>query len=60
LSPIGSKLLSLGALLAALERDFPVVYVEALEYKVDFAALERQRTQPGILVHLWLKGEAYG
>jgi len=60
LSPIGSKLLSLGALLAALERDFPVVYVEALEYKVDFATLDRQRTEPGILVHLWLKGEAYG
>ena len=60
LSPIGSKLLSLGALLAALERGFQVVYVEAVEYKVDFDALERHRQEPGTLAHLWLQGEAYG
>lgn len=59
LSPIGSKLLSLGALMAAMERDFPVVYVEAINYKfapeqgVKYSTEER-------LVHLWLKGEAYG
>jgi hypothetical protein len=59
LSPLGSKLLSMGALLAALEREFPVVYVEAIAYKVDFALLEKRRQEPGSLVHLWLKGEAY-
>lgn len=59
LSPIGSKLLSMGALLAALERDFPVVYVEAISYKVDFAKLDQHRQTPGSLVHLWLEGEAY-
>jgi hypothetical protein len=59
LSPIGSKLLSMGALLAALERDFPVVYVEAIAYKVDFGTLDQHRQGPGSLVHLWLEGEAY-
>ena len=43
LSPIGSKLLSMGALLAALKRDFPVVYVEAVAYNVDFEKLDRSR-----------------
>jgi hypothetical protein len=59
LSPIGSKLLSMGALLAALERNFPVVYVEAIAYKVDFKLLEQHRQEPGALVHLWLEGAAY-
>jgi len=59
LSPLGSKLLSMGALLAALEREFPVVYVEAIAYKVDFALLEKRRQERGSLVHLWLQGEAY-
>ena len=58
LSPIGSKLLSMGALLAALEKDFPIIYVEAAGYSVDLAKLEKRR-EPGPLVHLWLKGEAY-
>lgn len=59
LSPVGSKLLSLGALLAALERDFPVIYVEAAAYKVNFGALDKHRQESGSLVHLWLGGEAY-
>lgn len=59
LSPIGSKLLSMGALLAALERDFPVVYVEAVAYKVDLDRLDKRRQEPGSLVHMWLEGEAY-
>src|SRR5207244_4368050 len=32
LSPIGSKVLAIGAMMAAMERDLPVVYVEALAY----------------------------
>lgn len=59
LSPIGSKLLSLGALMAAIERDFPVVYVEALNYQ--FTPSVPNQDFPGDrLVHLWLEGEAYG
>lgn len=59
LSPIGSKLLSLGALMAAIERDFPVVYVEALNYKFTPGDGIQEFTGDK-LVHLWLKGEAYG
>jgi hypothetical protein len=59
LSPLGSKLLSLGAMLAAIEYDFPVVYVEAVEYKVNFGDLESSRMSTGPLVHLWLSGEVY-
>jgi len=59
LSPIGSKLLSLGSLMAAIERDFPVVYVEALNYK--FTPTVANHDSAGTrLVHLWLAGEAYG
>jgi hypothetical protein len=60
LSPLGSKALSLGALMAALERDFTVMYVESIGYAVDFARIEAVRTrQPSDIVHVWLHGEAY-
>jgi hypothetical protein len=59
LSPVGSKALAVGALMAALERDFTVMYVEALGYLVDFDSLERERAaHPTELVHVWLHGEA--
>jgi hypothetical protein len=47
--------------MAALERDFTVMYVEAIGYAADFALLDsRPNTPSGELVHLWLHGEAYG
>lgn len=58
LSPIGSKCLALGALLAALERDFPVAYVEALSYSVG-ASVPSTLSNPPEPVHLWLTGEVY-
>jgi hypothetical protein len=61
LSPVGSKALSLGALMAALERNFTVMYVEAIGYTADFELLDSRPAAPsGELVHLWLHGEAYG
>ncbi len=57
LSPLGAKVLSIGALMAALERDFPILYVEALSYSAGgelFTAADR-----GDLVHVWVEGEAY-
>ena len=61
LSPVGSKALSLGALMAALERDFTVMYVEAIGFEVDFNRLDARELGPaGEFVHLWLHGEAYG
>ena len=60
LSPVGSKALAVGALMAALERDFTIMYVEALGYAADFARLDAERAaQPAELVHVWLHGEAY-
>lgn len=55
LSPFGSKVQSLGALMAALERDFPVMYVETLAYTSTPSV-----GSGGELVHVWLHGEAYG
>jgi hypothetical protein len=60
LSPVGSKALAVGALMAALERDFTIMYVEALGYSADFASLDAIREdQTTELVHVWLSGEAY-
>lgn len=55
LSPLGTKAMALGALLAALERDLPIVYVEAQRYKM----LHAPETHVYGLIHLWLTGEAY-
>lgn len=61
LSPVGSKALAMGALMAALERDFTVMYVESLGYSVDFGFLDEARRQAAAqVVHIWLHGEVYG
>jgi hypothetical protein len=57
LSPVGSKLLSLGAMMAAIDRDFPVLYVEAVDFSIESGGLDSR--EPGELVHIWLHGEAY-
>jgi hypothetical protein len=56
LSPVGSKVLSLGALMAAVERDFPVVYAEAVAYKMTAPTVCRSDFP---ILHLWLQGQAY-
>lgn len=60
LSPVGSKALALGMLMAALERDFAVVLVESLAYSATPDVLDVQTAPRGELVHIWLHGEAYG
>ncbi|HNO78164.1 MAG TPA: hypothetical protein PKN33_08900 [Phycisphaerae bacterium] len=57
LSPLGSKAVGVGILLAALERDFAVVSVETIEYQ--FEVGEERSTDDADLVHLWLHGDAY-
>jgi hypothetical protein len=59
LSPVGSKALALGMLMAALERNFAVVLVESLAYKAAPAVLDVGPIPAGELVHIWLHGEAY-
>jgi hypothetical protein len=59
LSPVGSKALALGMLMAALERNFAVVLVESLAYNPAPSVLAARAAPSGELVHIWLHGEAY-
>ena len=57
LSPLGSKVMALGGLMAALERDLPVAYVESIDYDIEPNLPET--VDASNLVHLWLEGNAY-
>ncbi|RJG39954.1 hypothetical protein D3Y55_32435 (plasmid) [Mesorhizobium sp. DCY119] len=57
LSPLGTKVMSLGALMAALERDLPVAYLESIGYNFQ-ASAEPTSTTPH-LIHVWLEGDVY-
>ena len=59
LSPVGSKVLALGAMMAAMERDFPVVYAEALSFDFHLDGEQILDYTEEDLVHVWLFGEAY-
>lgn len=59
LSPLGSKMLAVGALMAALERDLPVYYVEARGYEVDWANAPAIDVRSPSIRHVWLAGEVY-
>lgn len=59
LSPIGSKVLAIGAMMAAIERDLPVIYVEALAYSTTLGPEDEDYSDDD-LVHVWLSGrDAY-
>lgn len=57
LSPVGSKVMALGALLAALEKDLPVVYLEDFSYELS-GELDEKLAAP-VLMHVWLEGNPY-
>ena len=57
LSPVGSKVMALGALMAAVERDLPVAHVESIGYEVEEDVLV-EIEQPN-LMHIWLEGDVY-
>ena len=57
ISPLGSKVMALGALMAALERNLPVAYLEALDYEV--APTVPATPDGSDLIHIWLEGDAY-
>ncbi|WP_337171567.1 hypothetical protein [Gemmatimonas aurantiaca] len=59
LSPAGSKVLGLGALMAATERDFPILHVEAVGFIADAAALREYTDAHGAFAHVWLAGDPY-
>ena len=57
LSPLGSKVMALGALMAALERDLPVAHLEPIGYQLGNAV--PQDANRLNLVHIWLEGDVY-
>lgn len=59
LSPAGSKVLGLGALMAATERDFPVLHVEAVGFEADARVLSEYTSERGTFAHVWLAGDPY-
>jgi len=56
LSPLGSRAMALGSLMAAYELDLTVAYVESEGF--DSATVPRSAPEPE-LVHLWLAGDVY-
>jgi hypothetical protein len=58
LSPLGNKSLALGAMMAAIERDFPVLYVEPFGYSVNPPQILDAPLNT-TLHHVWLAGEPY-
>lgn len=58
-TPIGSKVVAAGALMAALEHELTVQYIETVRYDFDPAAPAND-DEPEYLVHLLLSGPAYG
>ena len=59
LSPLGSKAVAVGLLMAALERGFAVVSVESIEYRLKPKAGTLCVDNDAELVHVWLSGTAY-
>lgn len=59
LSPLGSKAVTVGLLMAALERGFAVVSVESIEYRLKSEADTISVDNDAELVHVWLSGTAY-
>ena len=58
-SPLASKMLSLGMLLAAIERKLPVSYTEAGSYQIDGDLSVVSIEDAGSPVEIWLTGEPY-
>jgi hypothetical protein len=58
LSPVSSKLMALGCLMAALEHNLPVAYIESMGYNYSLASNGRKDDVP-LLFHLWMEGDAY-
>jgi hypothetical protein len=57
LSPLGNKMLSVGAMLAAIEKGLPVAMVESIGYEENPTI--GPECKESALKHVWLCGEAY-
>lgn len=59
LSPVGSKVMAIGALMAAIEHDLPVQHVENIRYDFDPHGSEGGGPDEDMFVHVWLHGPIY-
>ena len=59
LSPVGSKVVAAGALMAAIEHDLTVQYIEAVRYELN-GDPSQGLAQDDQLVHVLLSGPVYG
>jgi len=59
LTPSGSKTFAIGALMAAIEYDLPVRYIEAVAYEVKWDLVDAAQPGLGSPIHVWLAGDAY-
>lgn len=60
LSPFGSKVIAVGTMMAAIEHDLSVQYVETLRYEFEPSASNESVAPPDMAVHVWLHGHVYG
>jgi len=58
LSPTGTKVVTVGMLMAAIEYNLEVVYLESVGYQLS-EKFHTQALAPWALKHVWLAGEAY-
>lgn len=58
-SPMGSRVMAIGALMAAIEHELAVSYVETVRYEFDGTSC-LQDEPPDTLLHVLLSGPAYG
>ena len=59
LSPVGSKVVAVGALMAAIEHDLTVKYIETVQYELK-GDQANDLTENDQMVHVLLSGPAYG
>ncbi|HEX8513647.1 MAG TPA: hypothetical protein VF688_11150 [Allosphingosinicella sp.] len=60
LSPVGSKVMAVGAMMAAIEHELPVLYVETVRYDLPSPGGGEGGPSPDRIVHVWLDGPIYG
>ena len=59
-SPLGSKVMAAGAMMAAIEHGLTVKYVEAMRYEIEpFPVGSSSSDAQDLLVHVWLHGYVY-
>jgi len=59
ISPIGSKVMAIGAMMAAIECEMSVKYIETIRYEVISQEPLRSNTANIKLVHIWADGPVY-